>query len=48
MYLAPSEQHIQHLAAILAADRRVGDCYCLYGSVGAGKSTFRFALWEGE
>jgi type II secretory pathway predicted ATPase ExeA len=41
VYLAPAEEHVQQLAALLARDRRAGDCYCLYGSVGAGKSVFR-------
>lgn len=40
-YIAPSEAHLQHLAAALAAVRQPGDVYCLYGAVGAGKSTFR-------
>uniref|UniRef100_A0A383VCJ7 tRNA threonylcarbamoyladenosine biosynthesis protein TsaE n=1 Tax=Tetradesmus obliquus TaxID=3088 RepID=A0A383VCJ7_TETOB len=43
-YLAPAEEHLQHLAALLARDRRAGDCYCLYGSVGAGKSVFSRAF----
>ena len=32
---------MQAVAAVLARDRRPGDVYLLYGSVGAGKSAFR-------
>ena len=39
--LAPVEQSTRRLAAILAADARPGDCICLHGDVGAGKSVFR-------
>ena len=39
--IAPSEPSLQHLAALLASVARPGDCICLYGRVGAGKSAFR-------
>lgn len=41
MYIAPTEAHLQYLASLMAQERNAGDCYCLYGSVGAGKSVFR-------
>ena len=31
----------EHLAATLAADRRLADAYCLKGDQGGGKTTFR-------
>ena len=42
--LAPLEQSTRRLAAILAEDARRGDCICLHGDVGAGKSIFRWCL----
>ncbi len=42
--LAPLEQSTKKLAAILAKDARQGDCICLHGDVGAGKSVFRWAF----
>jgi hypothetical protein len=39
--LAPTEAHTTRLAQLLAADYRQGDCICLHGDVGAGKSFFR-------
>ena len=39
--LAPLEQSTRKLAAILAKDARLGDCICLHGDVGAGKSVLR-------
>ena len=39
--LSTSEEATAHLAAVLAADLRAGDAYCLKGDEGAGKSTFR-------
>lgn len=44
--LAPTELHLQQLAAQLAQTRNAGDCYCLHGSVGAGKSVFRCGGWH--
>ena len=41
--LAPTEAHTRRLAQLLAADIRQGDCICLHGDVGAGKSFFRWA-----
>src|SRR5690348_9311578 len=40
-FVAMSEPALQHLASMLADDRRAGDCICLFGAVGAGKSVFR-------
>ena len=42
--LAPLGQSTRKLAALLARDARVGDCICLHGDVGAGKSVFRWGL----
>lgn len=42
--IAPTEQATSSLAAWLAQDVQPGDCYCLYGSVGAGKSVFSRAF----
>lgn len=39
--LAPLEHSTGRLAAILAKSARAGDCICLHGDVGAGKSVFR-------
>ena len=33
---------LQALAGICARERSAGDCYCLLGAVGAGKSAFRY------
>lgn len=44
-FVAPEESATKHLAALLARDLRAGDCYCLHGEVGAGKSVFsQFAV----
>jgi hypothetical protein len=40
--LATSERGTEAAAAMFAADLRAGDCYCLVGEVGAGKSAFRY------
>ena len=40
-FLAPEESATQRLACLLARDLQAGDCYCLLGDVGAGKSVFR-------
>lgn len=40
--IAPAETSLQCLAAILASVCQSGDCICLYGRVGAGKSVFRY------
>ena len=45
-FVAPGEPATQSLASILALDLRAGDCYCLLGDVGAGKSVFR-QVWQG-
>ncbi|CAK0784941.1 hypothetical protein CVIRNUC_008146 [Coccomyxa viridis] len=42
--IAPLEQGTKGLAVILAGDARVGDCVCLHGEVGAGKSVFSRAF----
>ncbi len=42
-FVSPSEAATAALARKLASELRPGDCYCLYGDVGAGKSVFRFA-----
>ena len=39
--LAPTEQDTEIVADFLSTDRKPGDCYCMFGSVGAGKSAFR-------
>lgn len=41
-FVAPEESATRHLAALLAQELRAGDCYCLHGDVGAGKSAFRW------
>ena len=41
-FTAYEESATQRLAALLASDLRAGDCYCLFGDVGAGKSVFRW------
>lgn len=41
-FLAAGPQATQLLAFYLASDLEPGDCYLLYGSVGAGKSFFRW------
>ena len=43
-FVAPEESGTQHLAALLAKELRAGDCYCLLGDVGAGKSFFRYSI----
>ena len=40
--LAPTVQDTEIVAGVLSADRQPGDCYSLFGSVGAGKSVFRW------
>ena len=47
--LAPTEAATQRVAECLASKLHAGDCICLYGSVGAGKSVFRcdFAIAAG-
>jgi len=42
--LAPSEMDTQLIAEALASNNMAGDCYCLYGEVGAGKSAFSRAF----
>jgi len=42
--IAPTEAATQRLAELLAEHARPGDCICLYGQVGAGKSFFRCSL----
>lgn len=42
---ARDELSTQQIAALLARDLQPGDCYCLYGTVGAGKSVFRCILY---
>jgi len=42
--LATSERGTAQLAGLLAADISAGDCYCLLGQVGAGKSAFSRAF----
>lgn len=37
----PTESHTRKLAELLAEGAREGDCICLSGDVGAGKSFFR-------
>ena len=44
--IAPTEAATQRLAGLLAVDAKPGDCICLYGKVGAGKSVFRCAPQE--
>ena len=44
-FIAPKESATQRLASLLARDLQAGDCYCLLGDVGAGKSVFRQA-WQ--
>lgn len=41
---ARSETATQRVAQLLAAEAQAGDCICLYGDVGAGKSVFRCAM----
>ncbi|KAG2486484.1 hypothetical protein HYH03_014788 [Edaphochlamys debaryana] len=40
----PSAQALDVLAALFASHIRPGDCYCLFGAVGAGKSVFSRAF----
>ena len=44
IHAAPSEDALGALASHLAQDLSPGDCYCLYGQVGAGKSAFSRAF----
>ena len=39
--VSPTEHTTQHLASLLAQRATLGDCFCLYGDVGAGKSVLR-------
>ena len=41
---AASEEHTRRLAQLLAEGSQAGDCICLYGDVGAGKSFFRCGM----
>ncbi|GIL74121.1 hypothetical protein Vretimale_4926 [Volvox reticuliferus] len=41
---APTVQAMDCLAALFASHIRAGDCYCLFGAVGAGKSVFSRAF----
>ncbi|GLC34765.1 hypothetical protein PLESTM_000237700 [Pleodorina starrii] len=41
---APTVQALDCLAALFASHIRPGDCYCLFGAVGAGKSVFSRAF----
>ena len=47
-YLAVSEEGTKALASALAQKRKPGDCICLRGEVGAGKSAFRCRLRPGD
>ena len=40
-FIATEEAATQYLSSLLALDLRTGDCYCLTGKVGSGKSAFR-------
>ena len=40
--VSPDESSTGALASVLAQTARQGDCLCLYGDVGAGKSVFRY------
>lgn len=40
-FIATEEAATRYLSARLALDLRAGDCYCLIGKVGSGKSAFR-------
>ena len=42
--LAPTVEAVECLAALFASHTRAGDCYCLFGDVGAGKSVFSRAF----
>ena len=39
--VSPTERTTQQLACLLAQRATLGDCFCLYGDVGVGKSVFR-------
>ena len=41
-FIATSEQATAELSALIAEQRLAGDCICLNGGVGAGKSAFRY------
>lgn len=43
-FLATSEEATKALSSHLAQRRQAGDCICLRGEVGAGKSAFRQAI----
>jgi hypothetical protein len=43
-FISPTESSTGALASMLAQTARTGDCLCLYGDVGAGKSVFRWFL----
>mmetsp|Transcript_37454 Transcript_37454/g.83355 ORF Transcript_37454/g.83355 Transcript_37454/m.83355 type:complete len:271 (+) Transcript_37454:38-850(+) len=43
-FYAPSEESLGYLASLLAQNLSPGDCYCLHGDVGAGKSVFSRAF----
>lgn len=42
--ISPTEQSTNQLAALIAKRAIKGDCICLHGDVGAGKSVFRSVL----
>lgn len=46
--LSTSEEATGRLAALLAAEMRAGDAYCLKGDQGGGKTTFRQARARGR
>lgn len=41
-FYAPRETDTAHLAVLLSRERLAGDCICLHGAVGTGKSVFRY------
>ena len=47
-FLATNEAGTASLAAVLAARAVAGDALCLFGDVGAGKSSFRCDIWRGR
>ncbi|GMH40889.1 hypothetical protein BSKO_08793 [Bryopsis sp. KO-2023] len=40
VFVCPTEESTAQVAALFGKRLREGDCYCLYGDVGAGKSVF--------